>query len=64
MMQKLIREEFQGYTIIAVAHRLDSLMDFDKVVVLDKGTVVDFDGPVRLLERPSIFRDLYHASRI
>lgn len=61
VMQKLIREEFDGYTIIAVAHRLESLMDFDKIVVLDKGKLVDFDSPNRLLERPGVFRDLYYA---
>jgi len=61
MMQKLIREEFRGYTIIAVAHRLDSLMDFDKIAVLDKGVLVEFDNPASLLKRPSIFKDLYHS---
>lgn len=60
-MQKLIREEFKGYTVIAVAHRLDSLLDFDKIAVLDKGVLVEFDAPQVLLNKPSIFRDLYYT---
>ncbi len=43
LMQRLIREEFAGYTIITVAHRLESLytiLDSDRIVVLDAGKVV------------------------
>jgi len=62
-MQLLIREEFKNYTIIAVAHRLETLMDFDKIAVLDQGKLVDFDSPTRLLERKSIFKELWEGSR-
>ncbi|RFU31112.1 hypothetical protein B7463_g5220, partial [Scytalidium lignicola] len=58
-MERLIREEFRGYTIIAVSHRLNGLLDFDKIAVLDKGRLVDFDSPSNLLARPGIFKDLY-----
>ncbi|KAH8805003.1 P-loop containing nucleoside triphosphate hydrolase protein [Xylogone sp. PMI_703] len=61
IMERLIREEFSGYTIIAVSHRLEGLLDFDKVAVLDKGRLVDFDSPNALLARPGIFKDLYSA---
>ncbi|KAK0701168.1 P-loop containing nucleoside triphosphate hydrolase protein [Apiosordaria backusii] len=50
MVQRLIRRKFCDYTILAVAHRLDTIMDFDKVVVLDKGKVVEFDSPWKLVE--------------
>jgi ABC-type multidrug transport system fused ATPase/permease subunit len=45
-----------------VAHRLDSLLDFDRVVVLDAGRVVEFDGPKALLaDGNSAFSRLYRG---
>ncbi|EEA19265.1 hypothetical protein TMatcc_010173 [Talaromyces marneffei ATCC 18224] len=60
LMQRLIRTEFSGCTIIAVAHRLKSLIDFDMVAVIDKGRIVECDSPAKLLSYPqSLFRQLY-----
>jgi ATP-binding cassette subfamily C (CFTR/MRP) protein 1 len=50
-MQELIRKEFHDCTIIAVAHRLDGLVDFDQIVVLDKGRVVRTGAPNEILGR-------------
>ncbi|PQE04085.1 ABC multidrug transporter protein [Rutstroemia sp. NJR-2017a BVV2] len=50
-MQELIRKEFHDCTIIAVAHRLDGLVDFDQIVVLDKGRVVRMGVPSEILGR-------------
>ncbi|KAE8381911.1 putative multidrug resistance protein [Aspergillus bertholletiae] len=56
VMQKVITEVFAGYTIISVAHRLDTIMDSDMVAVLDAGKLMEFDSPESLLARDSIFR--------
>ncbi|KAF4629796.1 hypothetical protein G7Y89_g8347 [Cudoniella acicularis] len=40
-MQRIIKEEFESYTIVMVSHRLEMVMDFDTVFVMDKGSVVD-----------------------
>ncbi|KAL1598820.1 hypothetical protein SLS60_007962 [Paraconiothyrium brasiliense] len=59
LMQQLIREEFveKGCTIIAVAHRLRGIMDFEQVVVLDGGRVVEKGMPRALMAREgSVFR--------
>jgi ATP-binding cassette subfamily C (CFTR/MRP) protein 1 len=59
LMQRIVREEFQGCTIIAVAHRLNTIMDFDRVAVLDHGVLCELDTPVALLARQSMFRSMW-----
>ncbi|AEO61238.1 ABC transporter [Thermothelomyces thermophilus ATCC 42464] len=62
-MQRLIRRKFANHTVIAVAHRIETIMDFDKVAVLDAGRLVEFDNPYKLLESPgSAFTKLYCAA--
>ena len=62
-MQELIRSDFQDYTVIMIAHRLSSLLDFDKVVVLDGGRLVESGKPSELLrEGSSHFSKLYNSS--
>ena len=62
LMQRIIREEFQGCTIIAVAHRLQTILDFDRVVVLSAGEIVEYGVPGELLgTEGSKFRELWEA---
>lgn len=61
LMQKVIRDEFSDCTIIAVAHRLNTIMDFDRIALLSGGQLLEFDTPEALLNRPSAFRDLYNS---
>lgn len=63
LMQKIIREDFAGHTIIAIAHRIGTLFDFDKVVVMDKEKVIECDSPTELLSCNSVFKDLYKKDR-
>ncbi|KXH60239.1 hypothetical protein CSAL01_11379 [Colletotrichum salicis] len=64
MVKDLIRDEFKHHTIIAIAHRLDTVIDFDRVVVLDKGRVVEVGNPRELLDqKQGRFRQLWDASR-
>ena len=59
-MQGIIKREFEGYTIVMVSHRLDMVMDFDKVVVMDAGRVVEEGEPGVLVEREGgRFRELW-----
>lgn len=62
-MQRIIREKFSSHTIIAVAHKLDTILDFDKVALLDEGKLVEFDSPYHLLsDSSSAFYKLYFSS--
>lgn len=62
-MLDIIKAEFAGYTIVAVSHRLDMIMDFDKVVVMDTGSIVEIGRPAVLArEAGSRFGDLVTAS--
>ena len=63
-MQTAIRSAFAEQTVIVIAHRLGTIIDFDKILVLDKGKVSEFDAPATLLENislPSLF--FRHYSR-
>lgn len=64
IMQEIIRNEFNGYTVIAVSHRLDMIMDFDRVIVMDTGEIVEIGNPVELAGAAGTrFGDLVRAAR-
>lgn len=44
-IQKAIRKEFNDCTIIATVHRLDTIMDFDRIVLLRGSDLIEFDTP-------------------
>jgi ABC-type multidrug transport system fused ATPase/permease subunit len=44
-IQKLINEEFTNSTVITIAHRLNTIMNSDKVLVLSHGEIAEYDTP-------------------
>ncbi|KAL2131166.1 hypothetical protein VTI74DRAFT_5453 [Chaetomium olivicolor] len=59
-MQRVIRREFAGYTIVMVSHRLGMVMGFDRVVVMEAGRIVETGRPGELVETEgSRFRELW-----
>lgn len=58
VIQKIIREDFAACTIISIAHRIPTVMDCDRVLVVDAGKAKEYDSPAQLLERPSLFAAL------
>ncbi|MCL4142139.1 UNVERIFIED_CONTAM: hypothetical protein GTU68_036685 [Idotea baltica] len=59
LIQETIRVQFADCTVITIAHRLNTIMDSTRILVLDKGEVKEFDTPAKLLEnKSSLFYDL------
>ncbi|SCU77718.1 LAFA_0A03048g1_1 [Lachancea sp. 'fantastica'] len=59
LIQETIRAEFKDRTILTIAHRIDTVLDSDKIMVLDKGELKEFDSPANLLaDKSSIFYSL------
>jgi len=61
-IQTIIGAEFRDYTILAVSHRLQFIMDYDRVVVMDKGKIVEVGNPRELAEGETRFGDLWRAA--
>lgn len=64
LLQKTLRTEFSHCTTITIAHRLATIMDSDRVLVLDAGKVKEFDAPNILLARPDSLFSLLHQQTL
>ncbi|CAL5361915.1 unnamed protein product [Camellia sinensis] len=49
IIQRTIREEFRSRTMLIIAHRLNTIIDSDRILVLDAGQVMEYDAPEKLL---------------
>ena len=59
LIQRTIREKFIDCTVLTIAHRLHTIMDSDKVLVMENGYAKEYDIPYKLLQQPfGFFRDL------
>ncbi|XP_055958232.1 ATP-binding cassette sub-family C member 3-like [Patella vulgata] len=59
LIQETVRSEFKDCTILTVAHRINTIMDYDRVMVLGGGKIIEFDKPAILLQdEESSFYDL------
>ena len=53
IIQQTIRREFADCTTLTIAHRLNTIMDSDRIMVLSAGKIHEFDSPHELLSNPS-----------
>ena len=52
LIQEMIRTAFSGRTVLLIAHRIHTVVDADRIMVLDAGQVIEFDTPLALIENP------------
>jgi len=55
LIQYTIKNKFKSCTVLTIAHRLNTIMDSERVLVMDAGTVVEFDHPHNLLKNKDGF---------
>jgi len=59
IIQETIRKEFGNCTILTIAHRINTVLDSDRILVLDRGQITEFDNPkTLLLNHDSLFYGL------
>ena len=63
LIQDNIRREFAGATMLVVAHRLATVVDFDKVLVLDNGEAVEYGSPRELWGEDGLQRERWGVFR-
>ena len=61
-IQDTIRSEFIHGTVLAVAHRLKTVIDYDSILVLDNGKIAEYDSPFALLQKNGIFTSMCRES--
>ena len=63
-IQQTIRDEFVNFTVLTIAHRIETILDYDRILVLDKGKLIEFDTPKNLLSNGStIFYSLFDSNK-
>ncbi|XP_049714546.1 multidrug resistance-associated protein 1-like isoform X2 [Elephas maximus indicus] len=58
LVQTTIRKEFSDCTVLTIAHRLHSIIDSDRVLVLDSGRIIEFETPQNLIHRKGRFFEM------
>lgn len=59
LLQTTLRSNmFKDRTIITIAHRINTILDSDRIIVLDKGEVAEFDTPSALVRKKGLFYEL------
>ncbi|CAL7944629.1 unnamed protein product [Xylocopa violacea] len=58
LIQQTVRKKFGSCTVFTIAHRLNTIMDSDKILVMDQGYLVEFDHPYVLLQKKGYFYNM------
>merc|ERR1711935_417133 len=63
LIQGTLKNSFNDCTVLAVAHRIETIDDYDKILVLDQGKIAEFDTPENLKANDEgIYRSMYDAA--
>ncbi|XP_041856879.1 multidrug resistance-associated protein 1 isoform X2 [Melanotaenia boesemani] len=58
LIQSTIRSQFEDCTVLTIAHRLNTIMDYTRVLVLEKGQMSEFDSPSNLIAQKGAFYEM------
>jgi ABC-type multidrug transport system fused ATPase/permease subunit len=58
VIQSLIKEKLEGTTVVTIAHRLITIVQYDKLIILDNGKKIEEGSPLELMENGGYFCDL------
>ncbi|XP_054556332.1 multidrug resistance-associated protein 1-like isoform X2 [Talpa occidentalis] len=64
LVQSTIRKEFSNCTVLTIAHRLHSVIDSDRVLVLDSGRIIEFETPQNLIHQKGLFFEMIKEAGI
>ena len=63
-IQKTMATAFKGKTLLCIAHRLKTIIGYDRICIMDQGRIAELDAPLSLWERGGIFRGMCEQSGI
>jgi ATP-binding cassette, subfamily C (CFTR/MRP), member 1 len=63
-IQRTMRQGFAGKTLLCIAHRLKTIINYDRICVMDRGRIAELDTPINLFEAGGIFRGMCDKSHI
>ena len=61
-LKKNIHEDMEESTVITIAHRIKTIINYDKILVLNEGEIEEFDTPQKLIDKKGLFYQLYKES--
>ncbi|KAH7072955.1 P-loop containing nucleoside triphosphate hydrolase protein [Paraphoma chrysanthemicola] len=64
LVQTSMKNGFKGKTLLCIAHRLKTIIDYDRICVMDAGQIAELDTPANLYEQGGIFRSMCERSGI
>ena len=57
-IQTVIKEKFKDTTVITIAHRLNTIADYDAIIVMQKGRIIEQGSPYELLQKEGTFSEM------
>uniref|UniRef100_A0A674ECA7 ABC-type glutathione-S-conjugate transporter n=1 Tax=Salmo trutta TaxID=8032 RepID=A0A674ECA7_SALTR len=64
LIQSTIRQQFEDCTVLTIAHRLNTIMDYTRVIVMDKGHISEMDSPTNLISNRGQFYRMCREARL
>ena len=58
LIQKVLKEKFTDTTVITIAHRLNTIADYDQIIVMSRGRVKEIGTPYELIEKKGTFAEM------